>query len=113
VGLFDRRRPGGQREGTPLRVAADGPALARVDDGAAELGDARQRRAQVGDREVRKRSSISWSGSTTVDAESKTIGVGLPPRSRHGGPGCEIDAKHSTPEAASAIWVIGGKLDQR
>ena len=111
-GLLDGRRRRGQREGTSLRVTADGPPLARVDDGTAELGHTLECRAQVGDREVRKRSSIARSGSTTVNAESKTIGVGLPPRSRRGRPGHEIDAKNSTPEAASAIWVVGGKLDQ-
>ena len=111
--LVDRRRRGGEREGSSLRVTADGPPLARVNDGAAELGDALECRPQVGDRKVRKGSSIARPGSTTVNAESKTIGVGLPPRSRRGRPGHKIDAKNSTPEAAGAIWVVGGKLDQR
>src|SRR3954464_5396748 len=42
----------GEREGTALRVAADGPALPRVDDRAAQLAHAIRRRGKVGDVEV-------------------------------------------------------------
>jgi len=45
-----------------LRVTADGPLLTRVDDGAAELGDALECRGQVGDVEVQKRSGVAGPG---------------------------------------------------
>jgi hypothetical protein len=83
-----------------------------VDDRAAEFADAREGRGQVGDGEVRKGCGIARAGSTLVDPEAEAAGVCLPPGSGRGGPGREVDAEDSPPEAPSTTGVIGWELDQ-
>ena len=55
-------RRGGERERAALGVAADRPALAGVDDRAAQLGNARQRRLHSLDGEVRERRGVAGPG---------------------------------------------------
>jgi hypothetical protein len=53
---------GGQRERAALGVLARGPTIARVDDRAAELADALDRRRQVGDGELGKARRVAGPG---------------------------------------------------
>jgi hypothetical protein len=65
-------------EGIPLRVLADRPALARMDDAAAKRFDLRQRPRQVSDRKVRQRERVPGAGATSVDADRRSRRPGLP-----------------------------------
>ena len=64
-----------ETERAALRIAADRPAIARMHDGAAELGDALQRGGHVRDREVGQRERVAGTTSARVNAD-----VGLHPR---------------------------------
>jgi len=103
---------GGQGEWAALRVPAHGPSIAGVDDRAAELADAIERRRQVSDGEVRKRSGIAGTRPTTVDSEAQVVCVRLPPRSGRGGPRLEGDAEDAVPEPQGAVGIIGRELDE-
>ena len=82
---------GSEPEGAALGVPAYGPPIAGVDDRAAEFADALECRGQVRDGEVRKRSGIAGTGSTSVDSEAQVVGAGRPPRSGRSGPWREGD----------------------
>ena len=84
-----------------------------MDHRAAELADALECRREVGDREVGKRRGIPGTGSALVHSQTEAVGFGLPPGSGRGGPGREVDAKHSKPEAAGTTGVVSRELDQR
>ena len=103
---------GGQRERAALGVPAYGPPIAGVDDRAAELADALERRGQVRDGEVGKGGGVAGTGSTIVDSEAQVVGVGLPPGSGRGGPWREGDPEHSVPEPPGAIGIVGREFDQ-
>src|SRR3954447_13198774 len=77
VHLGELRR-GGEGEGAPLAVAADGPALTRMDHGAAELGDPLEGRGQVGDGEVGEGGGVAGAWAALVNAEPKPVVLCLP-----------------------------------
>ena len=104
---------GGQRERAALRVPADGPAIAGMDDRATELADAFECRGHVSHGEVGQGGGVAGARSTLVDSEAQVVGVGLPPRSGRGGPWRKGDPKDSVPEPAGANGIIGRKLNQR
>jgi hypothetical protein len=104
---------GGQRERAALRVPAHGPAIAGMDDRAAELADAVEGRGHVGDGEVGQGGCVAGAWSTLVDSEAQVVGVGLPPGSGRGGSWRKGYPKDSVPEPAGAIGIVGRKLDQR
>src|SRR3954447_3038865 len=106
-------RRGGEGEWAPLAVAADGPALARVDHGAAELGDPLEGRRQVGDGEVGEGGRVAGPRAALVDAEPKPVVLDLPAGAGHGGARLQLDSEHGPPEAQGAIGVVRGELDQR
>jgi hypothetical protein len=56
--------PGGQRERAALGVPAHRPPIAGMDDRAAELADALERRGQVGDGEVGQGGGVAGARST-------------------------------------------------
>src|SRR5205807_1020867 len=62
-----------EAERAALGVAADREALARVDHGAAELDDPRDRLLEVGDLEVGERDAIAGSGAALVAAELEPL----------------------------------------
>src|ERR687895_70788 len=103
---------GGHGERAALGVPAYGPPVAGVDDRAAELEDALEGRGQVGDGEVGQGGGVAGPGSTLVDSEAQTVGVGLPSGSGRGVPWRQGDAEDSVPEPAGAIGIVGRKLDQ-
>jgi hypothetical protein len=105
-------RRGGQRERASLGVPAYGPAIARVDDRAAELANALECCGQVSDREVREGSGVAGTRSTRVDSEAHGARFAFPSRSGRGGPRRELDAEDAVPEPASAIGIVGRKFDQ-
>ena len=109
--LFRDFGRGGQRERAALGVPACGPPIVGVDDRAAEFADALECRGQVRDGEVRKRSGIAGTGSTSVESEAQVVGVGLPPRSGRSGGVAKGDPEDSEPEPPRAIGIVGGKFD--
>jgi hypothetical protein len=84
-----------------------------MDHRAAELADALQRRLQVADGEVGERSGVARARPTLVEPKAKAIVLDLPSRTGFGGSRSKLGAQHPAPEAASAIGVVGGELDQR
>src|SRR5438552_1068590 len=80
AGLWLRRVPTGSRraERRALAVAADHPALARVNDLAAQRAHPLDRGAEVGDREIREREAIAGAGATLVQPEHDPLVLGPP-----------------------------------
>jgi hypothetical protein len=103
---------GGEREWAALGVPAHSPAIAGMDDRPAQLANTLQCRGQVGDGEVRQAGGVARARPTLVDSEAQPVGVGLPPRSGHGGPRREGDAENSVPEPSGAIGIVSRKLNQ-
>src|SRR6201999_2323061 len=95
-------------EGGALGVAADRPALAGVDDRAAEVLDLTQGAGHVGDREVGERGGVAGAAAALVDADPDAARVGDPagalPRPALG----EVDFEQAPPEAQGALGVVGG-----
>ena len=70
---------GGQRERAALRVPAHGPAIAGMDDRAAELADALECRGHVGDGEVGQGGGVAGARSTLVDSEGSPFALAAAP----------------------------------
>jgi hypothetical protein len=66
-----------ETEWAALGVAADCPALARVDDGPFELDDALECPREIRDAEVRQREAITGAAATVVQPERRALVVGL------------------------------------
>jgi len=103
----------GEPEGAALGVAADRPLLAWVDDLTAEFRDAGERLGDVGDGEVGKREAVAGTWPALVQPERNSACVRLTaaplPLLALG----EREAQQLLPKAASALWVVCGKLDER
>ena len=96
------------RKRAALRVPADRPTLAGMDDRAAQLADAFQRQGQVADREVGEGRGVARTGSALVDPEAKALARGLPPRTGLGPSRFEFGAQHAAPEAAARSGSSAG-----
>src|SRR5437762_13145326 len=68
----------GEPEGRGLGVAADHPALARVDDLAAERAHSLDRGGEVGDREIGEREAVTGARAALVQPKHDPLAVGLP-----------------------------------
>jgi hypothetical protein len=102
----------GERERRSLRVAADHPALARVDDLAAERLYVLDRGGEVCNGEVREREAIARAGAALVQANHDAIVLGLPAVPFFGSTFGECRFEQPLPEPASAFRFVGGKLDE-
>src|SRR5687767_5213106 len=71
-------RGAGEPEGRALAVAADDPALAGVDDPAAERTDPLDRSSKVCDREIRKREAVAGTRAALVQPDNDPFVLGLP-----------------------------------
>lgn len=102
-----------KRKGAALRVPADRPALAGVNDRAAVLADLPKGNRQVGDREIGERGAVARAGATLVEAEAEAVALKFPAGTRLSCPRLQPCPEHRGPEAKGAAGVIGGELDQR
>src|SRR5581483_8918270 len=99
-------------ERAALGVAADRPALARVDHVAAELADALERALEVGYGEIRQRGAVAGAGPAPVHAERRSRRVRLHAASLAVASLAELDAEQPLPEPARTVEVVGRELDQ-
>ena len=67
----------GEAEGAAFGVAAHGPALAWMHDGAAEGDDPLERARQIVDPKIGEREPVARTGAALVEAEGGTIPVAL------------------------------------
>jgi hypothetical protein len=71
-------RGAGEAEGRALGVATDHPAIARVDDLAAERSHPLDRGSEVGYGEIREREAVAGTGAALVQPENDPLVPGLP-----------------------------------
>ena len=102
-----------ETERAALGVAADRPALARVDDAPSELDDALERPREIRDAEVRQREAITRALATRVQPERRAIVVALQALTFPLPPLVERDVEQRLPEAAGAGQVVSGELTGR
>jgi hypothetical protein len=84
-----------------------------MDHRATKLPDALERRLQIGNREVGEGGGVAGTWSAPVNAEPAALVLDLPSGPGFGGPRRELGAEHAVPEVASALGIVGRKLDQR
>jgi hypothetical protein len=84
-----------------------------MDDGAAELGDALERRGDVVDLEVGQRERVPGPAAALVHADGRSPGVGLPARALPLAALLQLGLQQAAPEAQRAFGVVGRELDQR
>ena len=84
-----------------------------MNDAAAELGDARERRLHVVDLEVGQRERVAGPLSALVNAERHVTVARLPACALAVAARLELDAQQPAPEPPRALRVVGGELDQR
>src|SRR3954447_6216828 len=102
----------GERERAALRVAADGPALAGVDDRAAELLDAGDRGRQVLDGQVGQRDAVARAGAALVEPRGGAAPLRLPAAALVGPAPAEVAPEQAGPEPPGPLGVVGGGLDE-
>jgi hypothetical protein len=83
-----------------------------VDDAAAELGDALERRGDVVDLEVGQRERVPGPAAAFVHADGRCAGAGLPARALPLAALLELGFQQAAPEAQRALRVVGRELDQ-
>ena len=84
-----------------------------MDDRTAVVADARECCWQVGDGEVGEGGGVAGTRPALVDPEANAVVLDFPPGAGFGGSRDKLGAQHTAPEAASAIGVVSGKLNQR
>jgi hypothetical protein len=84
-----------------------------MDDRPAELSNSFERCTQIVDREIGKGGGIARSRSTLMDPEAKPVSLDLPARTGVGGSRNDLHVQQTSPETASAVGIVSGKLDQR
>src|SRR5438128_12519002 len=105
-------RAAGEREGGAFGVAADHPALARVDDLAAERTHPFGGGSEVGDGEVGKREAVARPAATLVQPDHDALVLGLPAAPILWPTALQRRLEQPLPEPAGAFSLVGGKLDQ-
>lgn len=106
------RRAASKPERCSLGVAADHPALAGVNDLAAERLHALDRGGEVGDREIREREAVAWAGAALVQPEHDPCILALPAAALLWSPVGERRPEQALPELSRPFRLVGGKLDQ-
>src|SRR3954452_25600173 len=99
-----------ERETRPLGVAADHPALARVDDLAAERLHPLDCGDEVCNREVGEREAIARAGAALVQPDQDSVVLDLPAVPLTGSTFGERRVEQPLPKPASAFRLVGGKL---
>ena len=105
-------RAGCEAERASLRVAADRPPLARVDDLASELDHPHERGRNVRHLEVRERYAVTRARAAGMDAELGSAPVRLDAGSLSVAPSFQLHSEELLPEAPRPLEVVGGELDQ-
>src|SRR5439155_6303795 len=98
----------GEPEGRALGVAADHPALARVDDLAAECAHPFDGGSEVGDRDVGEREAVAGAWAALVQPEHNPLVLGLPAAPLLGSAALQRRLQQLLPEASRAFRLVGG-----
>jgi hypothetical protein len=77
------------------------------------LDDPLERRWHVVHSEVRKRDGVARPSAALVHAQSGAAKVCFPTRAIVGPSLGELESEYPAPERKGALWVVGGKLDER
>src|SRR5439155_21290402 len=97
-----------------LAVAADHPALARVDDLAAERAHPPDYGIEVCDRKIGKREPVARPGPALMQTEHDSVVLGLPATTPLlGAPALQAELQQLLPKASRPLRFVSGKLDQK
>src|SRR5207244_3148096 len=110
-GSAGQQRPG-QSERRALGVAADRPALPGVHDLSAQFDDLPECGLQVGDRQVGQRETVAGAAAALVESDGRAGVLSLQAHALFRLALGERDAEEPLPEAAGAVEVVRGELDQ-
>src|SRR3954447_4867290 len=106
------RRRSGEPERRPLRVAADRPALARVNDLASEGAHLLERGVEVRYLEIGKRPAVARTAAALVHTDCHAFVLGLPTSALVRPPRTERCLEQGLPEPPRPRRVVGRQLDQ-
>src|SRR5712692_1483582 len=106
------RRAASEAERAALGIAADRPALARMNHRPAKLDDARERHLEVGHLEVGQRPAVARPRPALMHAELHPARARMQTAPLVIVPPVEGRPEQPLPEAACPLEVISGELDQ-